>query len=76
MARQERIGAQELMDIAYNAVPATGEIAYSALVENVRAANPDAVQFIPKLKADGKLNARLEYANGAIVHMYSRKGGE
>ena len=71
-----RVSAQELMDIALNEVPEVGEIPYQTLVDNVRALNPDAVQFIPKLKAEGKLKARLEWsANGGIVHVYSRKDG-
>jgi hypothetical protein len=74
----ERLNETELAELAYNAIPATGEISYRTLWQNIKSsAQPDAVKMIAYLKANKRIKARLEQMpDGSIAHMYSRVGGE
>lgn len=63
----------ELMTAAVQAVPETGEIPYTELIDKLVAeGNKDAVPFIAEAKKRGFLVAKLRFVDGVVHHTYTR----
>lgn len=65
---------QELSDAVVNAVPTTGAIPFTELVQKLQqSGNGQAVPLISELKKRGVLRSRLVYNDdGTISHTYER----
>lgn len=67
----------ELKAAALNAIPVSGEIEVSVLLQNLRTSgNGDAIPMLSQLKREGKVKASL-YANEGepVRHVYARVEG-
>lgn len=73
MARQS---LEELVEVAYNAVPASGEIEYPVLLEQMTAAgNREAAQHLRGLKRAGRIHMEVRVTEDGTKHFVSRVGG-